>query len=212
MSEIELARKVVEYLHREQWEVYQEVKGSYGRCDIYAVRGPVSWAIECKTTCSLKVIEQAVYWQGYANYTSIAVPSSKSSHIICRRLGIGVLTVQGGDFYAVQEYQPSEYRRHIMRPHLCEEQKNYAEAGNADSRFYSPFRGTCDRLRDFVASNPGALFADALRGIQHHYNSDSGARASLSQWIQAGKVPGVRMEHRGRNLLLYPQQATGPKP
>lgn len=69
-SETDLAEKVVEWLQAQQWEVFQEVQlDSFGRiADIVAVSGPLLWVIECKTSQSFAVFEQAFQWKMYANY------------------------------------------------------------------------------------------------------------------------------------------------
>ena len=81
MKETDLARAVVSYLESSGWDVYQEVlrnphsMGGYGspRCDIFAVKGGVRWAIECKMSLGFRVLEQVEKWKGYANMVSVAV-------------------------------------------------------------------------------------------------------------------------------------------
>ena len=48
---------------------------------------------------------------------------------------------------------------------------------------------------------------DAIDGIRHHYASDSGARASISQYLQIPDqtiIPGIVCKKEGRFLRLYP--------
>lgn len=211
MSETELAAIVVNWLKAEQWEVFQEVSTSGGgsqRCDIYARRGAVHWAIEVKTSFSLKVIEQALKWKGRANRVSVAVPNrSKQGFpgIVCERFGIGILYIgpAGHGYTPIFETRGS-FDRNISIPPLHEEQKTYATAGNADSYFYTPFRATCDALRRAVEASPGLSMKEAMTRISHHYSSDATARGSLTQWIDQGKVRGVRIERAGRRVYLFP--------
>lgn len=93
MSETDIAARVVAWLEHDGWEVYQEVEGRNGRCDIYGVRGRLAWAIEVKKSFGLRVIEQAHGWIGYANLVSIAVPNVSSSFgaRLCEQLGIGTI-------------------------------------------------------------------------------------------------------------------------
>jgi hypothetical protein len=95
MKETDLAERVVAWLKHEGWDVYQEVEGPNGRCDIYAVREPLTWAIEVKATFGLKVIEQAHGWLGHANLVSIATPKPPNGFglELCRHFGIGTIEI-----------------------------------------------------------------------------------------------------------------------
>lgn len=105
-----------------------------------------------------------------------------------------------------------------LRKALCEEQRTYLAAGSPCGGGWSPYKATCDKLRKIVADHPGCTLREAIvgrkptldgdigfPGITHHYHTDSTAIGSLKTWIQAGKVPGVRLERDGRVLRLYPQ-------
>ena len=203
MTEEELAASVVEWLRLEEWDVYQEVATGYAnpRADIVAVRNPVIWVIEVKTTLGLGVIAQAWNWTAFAHFVSVAVPASPRNSktrafasIVCHDYGIGVLSLDGPRI--VGKSKPRLNRKaltHHIRPYLMEEQRSYAPAGNADAQYWTPFRSTCDQLRKLVRDGPITI-RDAMDKINHHYASDATARASILKWANLGKVQGVAVD------------------
>lgn len=209
-SEQAMAAHVVEWLRTEGWDVYQEVTFRGPRADIVAKRGPVLHVIECKTSMSIALIEQGLGWQAYAHHVSIACPQRKGGggSAIARRFGLGIIEVNGHG-RVMQHVHPAFARVRIdkLAKVLREEHKTFAPAGNAASRFYSPWQGTCDDVARFVAKHPGATLREMLAQVSTHYASAASARSSLTKWIEAGKVRGVRMERDGKALRLYPNEA-----
>lgn len=211
-SETELAAHVVAWLRSEAWDVYQEVSLGYGmaRADIVARRGACIMVVEVKTSLSLTVLDQALGWQGRAHQVCVAVPehcSGKGARAgveIAKRLGVGIIAVdyRGECRYLVD---PPFTRRIAPRlaKCLCEEQKSFAPAGNAASRYFSRWQQTCARAREFVASHPGCSLGTLFGSIQHHYASESGARSAFSALLSRGAIAGLRMEREGRKLKLY---------
>ena len=214
MKETDLSAKVVEWLQDQRWEVYQEVKfggWAYGqRCaDIVAVNGPIMWIIECKTSCSLAVIEQAHRWIRTANMVSIAVPKQNNfSEHVCRAFGIGIISLckHVCDIGVSENVRPKLWRFSTKRyrDKLEPEHKTFAKAGTSSGKSWTPFTRTCREVLNAVNRQPGLSIKDLIKGIDHHYNTASTARASLKLWIEKGKVPGVRMERDGRFLRVYP--------
>ena len=223
MKETELAKSVIVWLKAQHWEVYQEVQPtSCARvADIVAVSGRLVWIIECKTSLSLALLEQSIEWRGYAHYISVAVPYPKRScaghrvaDMFLRQHGIGKIETgkygwssSGG----VDQDIPARLNRKLVRDikkDLCEKHKTYAEAGNADGRRWTPFKNTVNELNAVVRDNPGICLKDAIDKTRHHYASDSGARASISQYLQTPNqtiIPGVMCKKEGRFLRLYPK-------
>jgi hypothetical protein len=96
--------------------------------------------------------------------------------------------------------------RHVLEG-LCEEQKTFAEAGNADGKYWTPWRRTCSLVRKAVERQPGICVAELIREEGYfHYASSSSARSSLSHWLREGKVPGVKVVREGRKLACYPEK------
>lgn len=97
-----------------------EVKGEVGAADIVACRGaedPV--IVEMKLRFSLALFHQAVARQAISDLVYIAVmrPTGKSARralkdnlAMCRRLGLGLITVRGRDGFAEVHADPGPYR------------------------------------------------------------------------------------------------------
>lgn len=223
MKETELAAKVVDWLREQHWEVYQEVQPRHsGRtADIVAVNGHLLWVIEAKNSLSLALLDQAFRWKGYANYVSIATPRPKrhtkgedAARLFVRHFGIGRLSIRrrsGDNVDQVVAPQLCRNRLDTLMDCLTEQHKTYAQAGNAEGRRWTPFRNTCMELQRVVQGQPGIHLKAAMDKINHHYNSDSTARASISRYLQMNTniVKGVRCEREGRYLRLYPQEKQG---
>ncbi len=103
-----------------------EVKGEIGAADVVGVRGiedPI--IIELKTTFSLSLFHQAVQRQSMSDHIYIAVPRGtgkpfqkalKSNKTLCRRLGLGLITVRLKDSFVEIHLDPAPYKpRQIAR-------------------------------------------------------------------------------------------------
>lgn len=224
--EEDFAATVVAWLRALKWEVYQEVEcrrhGSIA--DIVAVQGPVIWVVETKLVYSAELLWQATQWTDYANYVSVAVPTTGRGRErrnlferYCRQNGIGLLTPRnryyGGDEpkeqYEFDEDIRPEFRRwptgrRDMGESLTEKHKTYAKAGNAKGLRYTPWKATCDAVAEQAKEKPGITMKECIDQIKHHYSSNSCARNSMAKWIKAGKVDGVRGEKDGKFFRLYP--------
>jgi len=96
------------------------VKGEIGAADIVAVRGdepPV--IVELKTGFSLSLIHQAIARQTMTDTVYVAVPRKtgraawaalKNNRTLCRRLGLGLITVRLEDGYTEILCDPAPYR------------------------------------------------------------------------------------------------------
>lgn len=224
-DEAVLAAPVVDYLNDLHWEVYQEVKvnGCSSIADIVAVQGKRIWIIEVKTSFSLALIAQAMAWEGYAHWVSVAVPKPKRPSYktlecgrkILKHYGIGMLMVDTKgvvDTWGLTGPVKPSLNRHAPRIQtilngLCDEQKTYAKAGNNRGEFYSPFKRTCDNIVRIVKSNPGINLKSLIETVDHHYASVASARSSIRYWADTGKIKGIKMERNGRFINFYPDEA-----
>ncbi|AXX98795.1 DUF2161 domain-containing phosphodiesterase [Profundibacter amoris] len=92
-----------------------EVKGEVGAVDVMAVRGqedPV--LVELKLGFSLALLHQGIARQGVSDAVYLAVPyglkGMKENLSLCRRLGLGLMTVRLRDGYVEVLADPSPYR------------------------------------------------------------------------------------------------------
>ena len=209
-SEAELGAAVQGWLSQSGWDVFPEVTsgGGNNRADIVAVCGPLVWVVECKMRFGLDVVEQAYRWHGHAHYVSIAVPrmprSAGFGRMIVVNLGVGIIVAEPVPSWGQREglgwrMTPPQLNRHAstkwLRGLLHVGQKAFT--AGAQAGFYTPYQGTCQALRDLLDQHPeGLAVKDAIEAIkgQHHYRSDSTARASMMKWARAGVVPGVRLD------------------
>jgi hypothetical protein len=96
------------------------VKGEIGAADVVAVRGaedPV--IIELKTGFSLSLFHQAIERQSISDVVYVAVPRGtgrlfakmlKNNKMLCRRLGLGLMTVRLSDSFVEVHLDPAPYK------------------------------------------------------------------------------------------------------
>ncbi|MFA5416932.1 MAG: hypothetical protein WC341_00600 [Bacteroidales bacterium] len=211
-SEIELAEKIIEWLNDQHWQVYQEVQVYSNIADIVAVKGSLVWIIECKTSMTLTVMDQARRWNSH--FRSIAIPAAKSDrgrsvgYAICKDyLHIGVLEVDKMGY--VQEIVPAplmrEYNKFVKILYLnklCEAQKTYAKAGNNNGRRYTPYRQTIIGVQEFIQEHPGCTLKDIMNYCETHYAPKS-AKASLRSALASFERDWCMIETSGKESHYY---------
>ena len=212
-SESELAKPVVEWLKDLKWDVYQEVQTGRGRADIVATQGKIIWALECKTSCSMALLEQAYDWRQQAHYVSVVIPAHrritglKFTRMVLGLIGIGVLEVSSQfDGFKVDETLPPVLRHRIsegLRKELREEHKHFAEAGNSLNKFWTPFAQTCVNIREIVAKSPGITMTEMMKDLKHHYRTAATARTAIAKWGQSGVIRGVDFQEVDGQLKLF---------
>lgn len=216
VTETELARHVVMELQRQGYEMYEEVAvGSFNRrADLVGRRGSVLVVVECKVRMSLHLLDQVVSWRGFANLVIGAYNLGRCGPVvkeICRALGIGLWHV--GSSGCDERVRPHLIRRvqDGLRRSLRPQQQSgeYAAAGSPGGGYWTPFRSTAHSLTTLVHAEPGITLGDAMRRIDHHYNTMASAKSALPALIRRGVIDGVRVTD-GRPLRLYPSEETKP--
>jgi hypothetical protein len=116
MRETALYKPIKRFLKVQGYEVKAEV----GPADVVAVRGdepPV--VVELKTGFSLALFHQAVERQAISDQVYIAVPSGKGrgayktllrNRKLCRRLGLGLISVRLSDGHVTVHLDPAPYQ------------------------------------------------------------------------------------------------------
>ena len=183
MSEIELAKKVVDWLKGQHWEIYQEVQFSFagGVADIVAVSLGIVWIIECKNSYGLKVLNQASRWASH--YRSVAVPRAKGYSRDYRvakdyyRVGVIELSKFGdidepikAPLLRINHRQSQKYLAA-----LDELLKDYAPAGSQSGNHLTPYKRTMLEVKEFITKNPGCTVKDLYEnlGEMHYANINS---------------------------------------
>jgi len=213
LTEVEIARPVVEYLDDRGWEIYQEVETLHGIADIIAVLDKKVWVVEVKNSLSLSLLAQAKRWIHSAHWVSIAIPT-KSQTLpttearrfamdILEDMGIGTFVVDFSRFKKgiVSDHlsiRPRMFRRpnigsvRYIREHLVPQQKHFAPAGSKGGAHWTEYKDSCIRIESFVRRNKGCLVKELTDELgQLHYANMSSARHSISAMARGGHVPGV---------------------
>lgn len=221
MRERDLGPPVLAYLEGMQWDCYQEVPGPGGGvADIVCVNGKLVAVVELKTGLGFDVLSQAMGWLPWAHWVWVAVPAERvgttARHLarsVCASFGVGVLELQHQR--VIEMTAPAIQRRADVakfRDRLRPEHKTFAPAGTNSGKAWTPFQETCKSVRTFLAAQGGAAELSAVvKGVKHHYASSSSARASLVQWAERGKIPGIEVftPPRGKMQLRLTE---GPTP
>jgi len=222
MTEEEIAEKVIVWLQKQHWEIYQEVQVFHGSsvADIIAIQNNLVWVIEVKKSLTLRVLDQATNWLRLSHFVSIAYESGKRramrggqtavSYMSWK--GIGSIIVDKHGF--VSEKFPASLHRKVpskmIIERLVDQHKTFAKAGNSSGEKWSPYKETCRRIVSVVNSNPGIMLKDLMDNITHHYASSQSARSSIAKWAGDGLIKGVRLECvKGKNRL-YPTNTEMP--
>jgi hypothetical protein len=213
ISETDLAKRVIQWLVDQHWDVYQEIKfrGQGGLADIVAVRDGMLWIIESKTSLTLSVFEQAVRWR--AHFRSVAVPVTRSGQgrriareIAKNYLRVGVIEV-GKEVHSIPPPMMREYHKQAKYKiaQLRPEHKTCCEAGSNRGGRYTPYRMMMDHVKRFVAGNPGCTLKEIVTEVKsyHHYASDKSAisciRTALARW----ETDWCRVEVSGKEFRYY---------
>ncbi len=211
-SEESLGKIMVEYLTSLHWEVFQEVETRQqgSRADIVARRGPIVGVIECKRSFGLPVLEQAYEWREHAHFIWIATwsgnPRGRLVYRLLEDFGIGWWKIYVGD---VREAVAPRFNRRPPRLSeltqcLVPQRQAFGAAGSARGGHWTPFRATCHELERIAKETPGVSLRDALSQFKHHYANTKSAMCALPEWIEKGKVPGVRLDRSSGKICLVP--------
>ena len=120
MAETDLYAPVKQFLERQGYAV----KGEIGRCDVVAMRGdepPV--IVELKNAFSLKLLLQGIDRQAMSDAVYLAIPApawknGKDILALCKRLGLGLITVHRGVAQADLDPAPYQPRKNNKRAAL----------------------------------------------------------------------------------------------
>jgi hypothetical protein len=192
MRELDLYPPVKAFLEAQGYVV----KGEVGNCDAVAVRGqepPV--IVELKTSFSLPLVFQGVARQGLADSVYLAVPPfsgrtarRKDALALCRRLGLGLLTVR---------VDPEPFVEALLDPAPYRPRKRRAAIGRLlrehQRRVGDPNAGGSARRKLMTAYRQ-----DALR-CARHLRLEGPARAAIVARATgvAGAGAMLRADHYG---------------
>lgn len=196
MKETDLAQHFVNYFSC--YDLYFEV--DYGRCvDIVAMAGKFAIAIEVKTSFNFKVLEQAIENKTRFHYSYIAVPDFKNNYFqrkLCEDYGIGLLVSY--DYNIVKCIVKPKLNRKALAGNIYKYLHEYSKnslpgSKSGDGTKMTAFSITVDNLLRAVRRNKGQSLKFIIESIDHHYDSDPAARASIKKWIDNGVITCVKI-------------------
>ncbi|MGL4811915.1 MAG: DUF2161 domain-containing phosphodiesterase [Beijerinckiaceae bacterium] len=167
MAETDLYPPIKRFLEAQGYAV----KGEVGRCDVVAVRGDEAPVIvELKAAFSLKLLLQGIDRQAMSDAVYLAIPApaykaGKDIHALCKRLGLGLVTVHRGAAQAELDPAPYQPRKNKRRTALL--LKEFAHrhgdpncGGSTRQPLVTAYRQDALRCARLLASDGAAKVAD----------------------------------------------------
>ncbi len=166
VRETDLYPSIKSFLERQGFEV----KGEVGTADVVAVRGdddPV--IVELKTGFALTLFHQAVARQAITDAVYVAVPRGKGRAFqnalknntkLCRRLGLGLITVRLSDAHIEVHVDPGPYTPRKSKPRKEALLREFARrsgdpsvGGAMRTGLVTAYRQDALRCLDFLCAN-----------------------------------------------------------
>ena len=147
-----------------------EVKGEIGPADVMACReGDDPVIVELKTGFSLSLFQQAIARQGITDAVYVAVPrgkgrpfltSLKNNKALCRRLGLGLITVRLPDGPTEIHIDPAPYAPRKSKPRQSHLLREFAKrsgdpsaGGSTRDGLVTAYRQDATRCLDYLCAN-----------------------------------------------------------
>ena len=159
-----------------------EVKSEVGAVDVMACRpdeDPV--IVELKTGFTLKLLQQAVARQRVSDWVYVAVPRwsgkaawrmFKGNVGLCKRLGVGVLSVRLEDGHVQAHCDPVEFRPRKSKPRkgaLLKEfdrRRGDPNAGGTRGKITTAYKQEALRCAAYLAEHGASRGADVAKGAE----------------------------------------------
>lgn len=210
MKETELAQHFVKYLSC--FDLYFEV-AYFNTVDIVAITERYSIAVEVKTTFNFKVLEQAIRNKPHFNYSYIACPFSRDMYFqkqLCENYGIGLLIYNENIYMGslVSESVAPQLNRHASLKHLKEKlhdryKTNTPGSQTGASGVVTAFQETVESATQFVKrTRGGCTMTELIKGISHHYGTQSTAKACLYNYIKQGVIKDLEIRNNKIHLKV----------
>jgi len=204
-AEAVLARTVAADLEMQGWDCYYEVSlqrafpdlDLNGICDIVAVQGRLAMAVECKTSLSLDLMEQAIEWTRVFPLVAIAVPAAKLSrkralrdHLAdFFRLGQGEVSEFGVAWTRrARLHRPNIDRVPAIRSALSPMQKLAIPGAQVNANRETPYQRTITEVRIHLAQHGPMPIRELVAHLKaaggHHYASDAGVGPGILSAIR----------------------------
>lgn len=175
--ETDLYPPIKAFLEGQGYEVKSEVSGA----DVVAMRAddPAPVIVEMKTGMNLTLVQQGVARQAVTDWVYLAVPTFKgrkalAGHVaLCRRLGLGLMTVRLRDGHVDVHCDPGPYAPRPSRVRkgrlLREFQRRVGDpnsGGSVGVKLVTAYRQDALRCAAYLAENGPARGAVVARAVQ----------------------------------------------
>lgn len=156
-----------------------EVKAEVGAADVMAVReGAAPVVVELKTGFSLTLLQQAVARQAISDNVYVAVPrwkgksgwrTFKGNLGLCKRLGLGVLSVNLDDGTVQVHADPVEFKPRkskVKKERLLKEfsrRDGDPNLGGTNGQITTAFKQDCAKLAAYLGENGASRGAEVAR-------------------------------------------------
>ena len=217
-TEADLAHKIIEHLEKLDWISYKEVsikgKGGGIRSDSYFVKKDgdeiiETMALETKLSFSLKVIEQAEKWLGFANRSYVCIPAPKKSVRksfqfgikVCKKMNIGIFEVNMTTGTIKELYSPT-IDKNTKIPPLYEQQRE-SQAGNNKGSFITAFKVTVLNINEYMLDKDGVELKDIISNIKHHYKTEKSAISTIQKMVKEDVIKGYIIKKEKNKILLF---------
>lgn len=204
------------------------VKSEIGAADVVACRegeeaGDDPVIVELKTSFSLAVVHQAIARQAISDAVYVAVPHRpgrrfqtglRANSTLCRRLGLGLLTVRVGDGHVTPHVDPGPYRPRQSKPRKSRLLKEFAKrvgdpnvGGSTRTMIVTAYRQDAVRIAGHLAAH-GPTKASAVAAA----TGVARARSIMSDdhygWFERVSVGIYQLSPRGQKAVQG-RRATG---
>lgn len=167
MAETDLYHPVKRFLMAQGYDV----KGEIGDCDVMALRGDEAPVIvELKASFSVQLLLQGTERQAISDavYLAINAPKRRATVDItklCRRLGLGLLTITGQTVSALADplpYQPRKNarRKTLLLKEFAQRVGDHNEGGSTRRPQITAYRQDALRCARFLAGNGASKVSD----------------------------------------------------
>lgn len=179
MRETELYPAVKTFLEAQGYEVKSEI----GPCDVMAIRGGADPVIvELKTGFTLALLHQAVDRLSISNTVYVAVPRGsgrvwqrnlKANLTLCRRLGLGMLSVRMADGFVEPHLDPAPYAPRKSKRRTDRLLREFArrvgdpnEGGVTGQRIVTAYRQDALRVAAYLRAHGPSKGADVAKATE----------------------------------------------
>lgn len=177
MSESDLYAPVKALLESQGYEVKAEI----GPADVMAVRGDEAPVIvELKTSFALSLVHQAIERQAITDSVYVAVPAGQGRAAykglqknlkLCRRLGLGLITVRVSDGHLTVHADPGPFmprlsrkRRELLLREFARRDGDPNVGGSSRQGIVTAYRQDAQRCADYLAEHGATKAATVAAG------------------------------------------------